>query len=272
MDRQEQIRRAELFVELHRRQDLFILPNPWDLGTAKILEHLGYQALASTSAGHARSLGRPDGQGSVARAEAIAHAVSLAEGTSLPVSGDFENGYGDSPIEAAATVSQAVEVGLAGCCIEDSTSTDLGPIYESALAAERIAACAEAAAGTPFVLVARAENLLHGIDDLGDTIARLRSFQQAGADVVYAPGLINLTDIRAVVESVDVPVNVLIGLPGQEFGLDDLQEIGVRRVSVGSGFYNWAMADFERVARSLLSERRMGPAGPGLLDMDELFS
>ncbi len=274
MDEDDQRHRGEQFVALHHRPGLFVLPNPWDVGSARMLEHMGYDALGTTSAGHARSMGRADGRRTVSRDEAIWHATTIAEATTLPVSGDFERGYGDEPMEVAETVASAIAAGLSGCCIEDATGDPDDPFYDPSLAADRIEAGAAAArsSGFPFVLVARAENYLHDRHDLDDTIRRLQSFESAGADAVYAPGLIDLADIQKVVASVGVPVNVLIGLPGQEWGLDDLEEAGVKRVSVGSGFYRSAMASFEQSARSLLSDRRLGPQGPGLMDMDELFS
>lgn len=273
MDEDDQRRRGERFVGLHEGPGLFVLPNPWDVGTARILEHLGYQALGTTSAGHARSMGRADGQRSVSRDEAIWHATTIAEATKLPVSGDFERGYGDDPVDAAETVASAIAAGLSGCCIEDATGDPDDPIYEEQLAADRIEAAATAvsASGFPFVLVARAENHLHGRADLDDTIARLQAFEAAGADVVYAPGLVDLDDIRQVVAGVGIPVNVLIGLPGQDWGLAELEDAGVRRASVGSGFYRSAMGAFQKSAESLLAEGRLGPQGPDLLDMDGLF-
>jgi len=247
--------RAQRFVDLHRGDDLFVMANPTNVGTAMRLEQLGYRALGTSSAALARSLGRRDGCRAVGRDEAIAHAVDILNATQVPISGDFENGYGDEPDEVAETVRSSIAAGLAGCCIEDATGLDEPRIYDAGLAAERIAAGAEACAGAPFVLVARAENHLHGRDDLADTIARLQSFADAGATAVYAPGLVRLDDIRAVVDAVGVPVNVLVGLPGQRFGLEDLAEVGVRRVSVGSGFEKVANSALERAAAALLEGR-----------------
>jgi 2-methylisocitrate lyase-like PEP mutase family enzyme len=176
------------------------------------------------------------------------------------VSGDFENGYGDDPAAVAETVRASVEAGLAGCCIEDATGLDGEPIYEAGLAAERIAAGADAMGEAPFVLVARAENFLHGRLDLADTIARLQSFEAAGATAVYAPGLRTLDEVRAVVGEVGVPVNVLVGLPGQDFSLDDLADAGVRRVSVGSGFERVANRALRACAEQLLDTS--APVGP----------
>ncbi len=274
MDEEDQRLRGERFAEMHAGPGLFVLPNPWDIGTAKLLEHIGYEALATTSAGHARSIGRADGRRTVSRDEAIWHAAQIAEATSLPVSGDFERGYGDDAIDVGATITAAIAAGLSGCCIEDATGDDGDPIYELAEAVERVEAAATAVDTStfPFVLVARAENYLHGRADLDDTIARLQAYENAGADVVYAPGLVDLDDIRVVVDNVGVPVNVLIGLPGQDWSLDDLASAGVRRASVGSGFYRAAMGAFLDVAQALLNERRLGPQGPDLVDMDELFA
>lgn len=254
------LERAQTFVDLHAGDDLFVMANPTTVGIAVLLERLGFPALGTSSAALARSLGRRDGERALTRDEAVEHAAQVAAATTVPISGDFENGYGDDPASAAETVRAAIEAGLAGCCIEDATGHADQPIYDAGLAVERIAAAAEAVADQPFVLVARAENLLHGVDDLGDTIGRLRSFAQVGADAVYAPGLITLDQVRRVVDSVEVPVNVLIGLPGQSFSLEDLGEVGVRRVSVGSGFERVANAALRRCAEALLDTA--APLGP----------
>lgn len=243
--------RADRFVQMHLGSELFIMANPTNVGTAVMLEQLGYRALGTSSAALAFAFGRADGRREVTRDQAIAHAREIAAATSVPVSGDFENGYGDLPEDVATTVRAAIDAGLAGCCIEDSTS-DTDPIYEAGHAAERIRAGAEAVGDNTFVLVARAENYLHGRRDLDDTIARLQSFEEAGADAVYAPGLTSLDEIQSVVSSLGVPVNVLVGLKGQQFTIADLATVGVRRVSVGSGLLrvaNNAMAD---CARALL--------------------
>jgi len=228
------------------------MANPTNVGTAVLLERLGYQAFGTSSAALARSLGRKDGTRALTRDEAIAHAVDLASATSVPISGDFEHGYGDDPQDCADTVTASIAAGLAGCCIEDATGLTSPVIYDASAAKDRIAAAADAIGDNPFVLVARAENLLHGVDDLGDTIARLQSFEEAGATAVYAPGLRTLDQVRAVVTSVSVPVNVLIGMPGLDFTLDDLGELGVRRVSVGSGFERVANAALKSCAQGLL--------------------
>src|SRR6185437_7867590 len=210
------------------------LPNPWDQGSARVLASLGFQALATTSSGYAATLGRLDG--SVSRDEALAHAAAVVAATELPVSADLENCFADDPAGVARTVALAVEAGLAGCSIEDATGRDDDPVYDIGAAAERVAAAAEAAHAGParLVLTGRAENFLHGRADLADTIARLQAYQEAGADVLYAPGLKSLADIRQVVTSVDRPVNVLAvgGAPS----VGELAEAGVSRVSVGGAF------------------------------------
>lgn len=260
MNRLSDSDRARRFVELHQGDELFVMANPPNAGAARLLESLGYQALGTSSAALARSLGRTDGTNAVSRTEAVDHAVEVHTATTVPISGDFENGYGDDPRECAATVAAAIRAGLAGCCIEDATGRTDDPIYAAGLAAERIAAAVEAKGDAPFVLVARAENLLHGQDDLGDTIARLQAFEAAGADAVYAPGLTELDHVRAVVDSVDVPVNVLIGMPTVQFTLDDLRSLGVRRTSVGSGFERVANRALRQCAEALFDGA--APLGP----------
>jgi 2-methylisocitrate lyase-like PEP mutase family enzyme len=251
-----QTERAERFLALHQGPDPLLIPNPWDVGSAKLLASLGFQALATTSSGFAATLGRLDGQ--VSRDEALVNAAALAGATDLPVSADLENGYVDEPAEVAETVRLAVDAGLAGCSIEDYTRRDDSPIYDRQLAAERIAAAAEAAAASPvrLVLTARAENYLHGNPDLADTIGRLQSYQEAGADVLYAPGLTRIEDIRSVVTSVDRPVNVL-ALPGVP-PVAELAEAGVRRISVGGGFAWAAFNGVVEAARELLDQGSYG--------------
>lgn len=247
---------AERFLALHTAGEPLLLPNPWDAGTAKLLASLGFRALATTSAGHAGSLGRRDG--AVSREEALAHAREIAGATPLPVSADLENGFADDPEGVAATVRAAAEAGLAGLSVEDYTGDPEKPIYDAALAAERVAAAAEAArrADARIILTARAENHLRGVDDLTDTIARLRSFQAAGADVVYAPALRDLDAIRQVVQAVDVPVNVLL-VPGGPT-VAQLARAGVARVSVGGAFHLVATAAVTRAARELLEDGTTG--------------
>ena len=229
-----QAEKARQFLDLHRPGSPLLLPNPWDQGSARLLASQGFQALATTSSGFAATLGRLDG--SVSRDEALAHAAAIVAATDLPVSADLENCFADDPGGVAQTVALAVETGLVGCSVEDYTGDDEEPIYDIGLAADRIAAAVEAAhsGSARLVLTARAENFLHGRPDLADTISRLQAYQAAGADVLYAPGLTRLEDIRQVVKAVDRPVNVLAisGAPA----VSELAEAGVSRVSVGGAF------------------------------------
>lgn len=249
--------RAERFRALHRPGMPLVLPNPWDIGTARILAGLGFAALATTSAGMAFSLGRRDGAGAVSRDEAIGHAAAIAAATELPVSADLENGFGPRPEDAAETIRRAGAVGLAGASIEDSSGDPAHPIYDRGLAVERIAAAVEAARGLgrPFVLTARAENFLHGRPDLDDTLARLAAFEAAGADVLYAPGLRQLDDIRRVCGALERPVNVL---GGGSLSVAELGRVGVARVSLGSALALAALGGFLRAARELAERGSFG--------------
>jgi 2-methylisocitrate lyase-like PEP mutase family enzyme len=236
------------FQALHARPGTFVIPNPWDVGSARLLASAGFEALATTSAGFAFSRGLGDHR--VGRDAMLAHVAELATATHLPTSGDLENGFGDTPEIAAETIRLAAGAGLVGGSIEDGTGDTAAPLYEIAHAADRVRAAAEAAHTLPFpfVLTARAENFLVGRADLRDVIARLQAYQEAGADVLYAPGLVTADDISAVVRSVDRPVNVLMGLPGCSLDLAALAAIGVRRVSVGSGL---ARAAFGALLRAV---------------------
>jgi 2-methylisocitrate lyase-like PEP mutase family enzyme len=220
------------FRSLHRPGSPLLLPNAWDAGSAKILAQLGFAAVATTSSGFAATLGRRDGQ--VSRSEAIDHAAALVTAVDIPVSADLENGFADAPEDVARTVAAAGDAGLAGCSIEDHTGRPEDPLYDAGLARERIAAAAEASGD--LVLTARCENYLHGHPDLSDTIARLQAFQDAGADVLYAPGLKAIQDIATVCSEVDRPVNVLLVHGGPT--PDELAEAGVARISVG-GMFAW---------------------------------
>jgi len=255
-DTDTQAARARRFRALHAVPDLFLLPNPWDAGSARLFESLGYAALATTSGGFAATLGRLDG--SVTRDEALAHGAEIAAATSLPVSADLENAFADEPGGVAETIRLAAAAGLAGCSVEDYTRREDQPIYDLGLARDRIAAAAEAAQDSPepLVLTARAENYLHGRADLADTITRLQAYQEAGADALYAPGLTSLDDIRTVVSSVDRPVNVL-ALPDGP-GIPELAAAGVRRVSVGSAFAYVALGAAVRAARELRDQGSYG--------------
>jgi 2-methylisocitrate lyase-like PEP mutase family enzyme len=248
--------RAQRFLALHRAGEPLLMPNPWDLGSARLLASLGFEALATTSSGFAATLGRNDG--AVSRDEAIVHAAVIVAATDLPVSADLENGFADAPAGVAETMRMSIEVGLAGASVEDFTGRADDPIYDIGLAAERIAAAAEAAHAGPgrLVLTARAENYLHGRPDLADTIARLQAFQEAGADVLYAPGLRTLEDISQVIREVDRPVNVLVleGMPP----VAELAQAGVSRISVGGAF---AFAALGAVVSAAAELREQGTYG-----------
>jgi 2-methylisocitrate lyase-like PEP mutase family enzyme len=243
--------KGAVFRALHQRDGAFIIPNPWDVGSARILARLGFEALASTSAGFAFSMGLPDGR--VGRDPSMAHVASIASATDLPVSADLENGFGDDAETVAETIRMAGAVGLAGGSIEDLSSRTGGALYEIEHAAERIRAAADAARALPhpFTLTARAENYLVGRSDLRDTITRLQAYQEAGADVLYAPGLTSREDIAAVVRSVDRPVNVVMGLQGVQLDLESLSALGVKRVSVGSALSRAALGAFLRAAHEM---------------------
>jgi 2-methylisocitrate lyase-like PEP mutase family enzyme len=261
------------FRALHEAAGAFVIPNPWDIGTARLLASLGFKALATTSAGLAFSLGRPEGL--LSREEVLAHCRDIVGATSLPVSADLEKGFGDSPDSAAETVRAAAETGLAGCSLEDHTNRRDDPIFDFALAVERIAAAAEAARALPhdFVLTARCENFLWGRPDLDDTIRRLQAFERAGADALYAPGLRSLADIRAVCAAVGKPVNVVMGLPGAAFTVRDLAEAGVKRISVGSALARLAYGACLAAAQEIASEGRFDSlsAAIGFAELEDRF-
>lgn len=246
-----QAEKGVAFEALHKRSGTFIIPNPYDVGTARLLAHVGFEALATSSAGYAFSAGKADN--AVGRDGTLSHAEAVAAATDLPLSIDLENGFGDAPAVVAETIRLAAATGAVGGSIEDATGREDGPIYERTLAIERIRAAAAAARALPFpfVLTARAENYLVGRPDLKDTIERLQAYQEAGADVLYAPGLTSKDDIATVVASVDRPVNVLMGLQGVRLTVADLSAIGVKRVSVGSGLARCALGEFLRAAREM---------------------
>ena len=239
------------FRALHQREGAFIIPNPFDAGTARLLEHLGFEALATTSSGFAATLGHLDH--GVTRDQVVEHVRVVAAATNLPLSGDLENGFGDSPEDAAETIRLAAAAGLSGGSIEDSTGRRDAPVYELAHAIERVRAAAEAARSLPhpFVLTARAENLIAGRPDLADTILRLQAYQDAGADVLFAPGLAKSEDIAEVIRSVELPINVMIGMPGMTQSFDELQALGVKRISVGGALSGAALGGFMRAAREM---------------------
>jgi 2-methylisocitrate lyase-like PEP mutase family enzyme len=252
-----QLQKAERFKALHSRPGTFVIPNPWDAGTTRILTSLGFEALTTTSAGLAFMLGKRDGDGSVTRDETLANAKMIVDATHLPVAGDLENGYGDAPEVAAETIRLAGEqAGLVGGSIEDATGDPQRPIYDFQHAVERVAAAAEAARALPFpfMLVGRAENFRCGRRDLDDTIRRLQAFEAAGADVLFAPGVARSEDIRTLCASVGKPVNVVMGLTmiqGAPMSAGELAKLGVKRISLGSALNRAAMGAFLRAAREI---------------------
>jgi 2-methylisocitrate lyase-like PEP mutase family enzyme len=239
-----QFEKAQRFRALHDAPGVFILPNPWDIGSAKILAGLGFKALATSSAAAAAAVGKKDGY--LTREEALAHARSIVTATELPVSADLEKGFGDSPDVVAETIRLAAEAGLVGCTIEDATRDPKHPLYEFDLAVERIAAAAEAANALPFpfMLAARAHNLMFPPANLDETIRRLQAFDKAGADVLFAPGLPDLDSVRAVCASVSKPVNFMAGIPGKSFSVGELAACGVKRISLATSLYRAAMTGF----------------------------
>jgi 2-methylisocitrate lyase-like PEP mutase family enzyme len=248
-----QAEKAAVFRALHERPGAFVIPNPWDAGTARLLASLGFEALATTSLGLANMLGRIDGAGAVSREEVLANCRSIASATDLPVNADLENCYADEPKAAAGMIRLAAEAGVSGGSIEDATGDAGMPIYDFALAVERVHAAVETARSlpTPFLLTARAENFLHGRRDLDDTIRRLQAFEAAGADVLYAPGLRDLATIRTVVSAVGKPVNVVMSAADPAITVAQLAEAGVKRISVGGALSRLALAAVLRGAREM---------------------
>ena len=243
--------KADRFRALHQAPGAFVIPNPWDVGSARILAGLGFKALATSSAASACALGRKDGQ--LSREEAIAHARAIVESTGLPVSADLENGFGDAPETVAVTIRLAAEAGLVGCTIEDATGNQDHPLYELAFAAERIAAAAEAARALPFpfMLTARAHNLLYANPNLDETIALLQAYEEAGASVLFAPGLPDLAAVRTVCSAVSKPVNFMVGIKGQSFSVAELAASGVKRISLATSLYRAAMTGFLNAIREV---------------------
>ncbi|WP_047284093.1 MULTISPECIES: isocitrate lyase/phosphoenolpyruvate mutase family protein [Pseudomonas] len=250
--------RATTFRALHERAGAFVIPNPWDAGSAKMLASLGFEALATTSAGYAFSLGRPDAEGALSLENTLDNVRSIVGASSLPVAADLENGFSDSPEGCAQALLLAAASGVVGASIEDATGHAEQPIYDFQLAVERIEACVAAVRSLPFpfTLTARAENLLHGRDDLADTIRRLQAFAEAGADVLYAPALGSAEDIQQVVRAVaPKPVNVLMS-GGLNLSVAQLAELGVKRISVGSALARAAYGAFYRAAQDIHSHGR----------------
>jgi len=243
--------KAARFRALHAGPDAFVIPNPWDAGSARLLAGLGFQALATSSAASANALGRRDG--GLTRDEAIAHSRVIVEATELPVSADLENGFGDAPDVVAQTVRLAARAGLVGCTIEDTTRDQRAPLYEFELAVERVAAAVKAARefGFPFMLTARTHNLLFEGGKLEETIRRLQAFEKVGADVLFAPGLPDLAAVRAVCAAVSKPFNFMVGIKGKSFSVEELAQAGVRRISLATSLYRAAMTGFLDAAREV---------------------
>lgn len=246
-----QAEKARRLRALHEAPGAFVIPNPWDIGSARLLAATGFKALATSSAGYAFSRGVPDS--AVGREQMLVHLAEIAAATDLPVSADLENGFGDAPETAAQTIRLAAGAGVVGGSIEDATGRADDPIYPFELAVERVRAAVEAARALPFpfTLTARAENHLHGRDDLRDTIRRLQAYEEAGADVLYAPGLRSREDIAAVVSALTRPVNVLMGLQGAVLSVAELEALGVKRISVGGSLARAAYGAFLRAAREM---------------------
>lgn len=246
-----QAEKAHRLRALHEAPGAFVIPNPWDIGSARLLAATGFKALATSSAGYAFSRGVPDS--AVGREQMLVHLAEIAAATDLPVSADLENGFGDAPETAAQTIRLAAGAGVVGGSIEDATGRADDPIYPFELAVERVRAAVEAARALPFpfTLTARAENHLHGRDDLRDTIRRLQAYEEAGADVLYAPGLRSREDIAAVVSALTRPVNVLMGLQGAVLSVAELEALGVKRISVGGSLARAAYGAFLRAAREM---------------------
>jgi 2-methylisocitrate lyase-like PEP mutase family enzyme len=255
MDRMDpQIRKFHDFKALHAGPAAFVIPNPWDAGSARLLSSMGFQALATTSAGYAFSVGKRDSFAGLSRAEVLANAAAIVAATDLPVSADLEDGFGTAPEVCAETIRLACDTGLTGGSIQDATGDADDPILEFGLAVDRIRAAAEAARDLPFMLTARAENHLWGRADLKDTIARLQAYSEAGADVLFAPGLPDLDAIETVCREVDKPVNVVMGLSGTAYSVQTLSGAGVRRISVGGSFARAAFGSLRRAAEEVLSQ------------------
>lgn len=249
-----QAEKAGRFRALHSGAAAFVMPNPWDAGSARALAKLGFAALATSSGAAAGVLGRRDGE--LTRDEALAHARAIVQATDLPVSADMENGFGDTPADAALTVRLAAEAGLVGCSIEDASGIDGRRLYDIDHATQRIAAAVEAARALPFAftLSARAENFLRGNPDLHDTIARLQAYEKAGADVLFAPALPDLEAVRAVCAALHKPVNFMVGIKGKSFTVAQLQAAGVKRISLATSLYRAAMAGMQQAAQEVLQQ------------------
>lgn len=254
------------FKALHARDGVFVMPNPWDAGSARLLASLGFEALATTSAGYAYSKGRPDDLGGLGRAEILANAAEIVAASALPVSADLGNGFGPAPETCAQTLQMACDIGLAGGSIEDATGDRGAPIYDIAQAVARIEAAAEVAQARGFVLTARAENHLWGRTDLADTIRRLQAYAEAGADVLFAPGLPDIAAIRSLCRELDKPVSVVMGLSGGDFSMAQLAEAGVRRISTGGSLARAAFGALMRAGQEMRQQGSFGYARDAIPD------
>jgi 2-methylisocitrate lyase-like PEP mutase family enzyme len=270
----QQLAKYEGFRALHHGAGAFVMPNPWDAGTARILTALGFSALATTSAGFAFSVGRRDSFAALTRTELLENASSIVKATHLPVSADLEDGFGHEPEACAETIRMAVACGLVGGSVEDATGDSSNPTFAFEHAVDRIRAAAEAAKGEPFLLTARAENYLWGRGDLHDTIRRLQAFSEAGAHVLYAPGLPDLEAIKTVCREVDKPVNVVMGLGGQSYSVTDLSNAGVKRISVGGSFARAALGAMVRAAREVAEQGTFSYAAAAIsgADLSQMMS
>ncbi len=250
--------KAARFVSLHRNPGIFLIPNPWDVGSARLLAGLGFQALATSSAASAASIGRRDG--GLTREEALAHARVIVAATDLPVSADLERGFGDAPEVVVQTIRLAAGAGLVGCTIEDSTGKPENPLYDVGLAVERIAAAAEAAHALPFpfLLTARAHNFLYAHPSLDETVNRLQAFEKAGADVLFAPGLPDLAAVRKVCAALSKPVNFMVGIKGRSFSVAELAAAGVKRISLATSLYRAAMTGMLDAVREMRETGQFG--------------
>jgi len=242
---------GQVFRSLHEENGAFVIPNPWDIGSARILAGMGFKALATTSGGMAYALGKPDG--GVSREQTLNHCKDIVSATPLPVSADLEKGFGDTPESVFQTITAAAEIGLAGCSIEDYTGSPEAPIFEMSLAVERIEAASEACRGLPqdFVLTARCEKLVWGETSLDDVIERLLAFEAAGADVLFAPGLDKLSAVEKVCSAISKPVNIIMSTPGLAYGVEDLIRAGAKRISVGSSLAQLAYGSLVTAAREM---------------------
>lgn len=249
-----QTEKAAAFRKLHEKGSCFVIPNPWDQGSARLLEHLGFKALASTSAGFAFSVAKQDLH--ISKASLMTHLTGICQSTCVPVSADLQNGFGNDPEDVAVTILQAAKTGIVGGSIEDASGDGGNPIYPLELAAERVrhAAVAARSLGFKFTLTGRAENYVNGRADLKDTIRRLQAYQEAGADVLFAPGIAAAEDIRQVISSIDRPLNVLIGMPGMHLTVPQLQELGVTRISLGASLARAAYGAMMRAATEILTK------------------